>query len=577
MSEENLIDEQQYWLQMLAELGSKPNEGGSQPAYSEQINEYQYLDVSVGENGHDIPMQDFRQGQESYPNAFMAGSDLQPSAAGDESESRASRNSNEPFSLYPNNKPVYDTLSFSRMRVLKKYSQPEGDQYRPENEVWKDHYPAAYEAIKNDLVFEKLDGRPVDYFNADEEEVKTDGVFLSTPIGASAPPPSSKKTDTSSPPVSDENIVVEKVCVPESPAVDTPNQAVLMSAQLVKQMSLGVQMTRNHAVGTLVRTTKQLSFIASYALFQFVQVLKNNYYISSVVGCVSESNAAIQEQLDTILNMLHINLIGGNSPEQKHLGHIQHSLGWEMVFWRYSMSTLTWQQRQLLEETKDNLASDETKLKEQLMSQDRVYNMESSFYEIMNLQAQAAEDIQYMLARHFTPKPLESSPTCHVCERSFGITLFTHHCRNCSRCVCDADSRSRRPIYRYGMVTPVRVCDVCCAQIDEVHRRDEIMWKDRRLKSFEEGKLIAYFHPRKPQGGLTENVKEYSLIMARNALSFSLPTKAFFETVERVKSLGLTAFASMMQQQDYMDNIETLKKIVGINEEMFKLTLYEMT
>ena len=59
-------------------------------------------------------------------------------------------------------------------------------------------------------------------------------------------------------------------------------------------------------------------------------------------------------------------------------------------------------------------------------------------------------------------------------------------------------------------------------------------------------------------------MKEYSLIMARNALSFSLPTKAFFETVERVKSLGLTAFASMMQQQDYMDNIETLKKIVGI-------------
>lgn len=507
MSEENLIDEQQYWLAMLSELGSKPVEGGSQPAYSEAINEYQYLDVSVGESGHDIPMQDFSHGHDTYPNAFLERSTMPSFAAAPyEGESGRSSKADDQFSLYPTTKPDYeDTLSFSRIKVLKKYSQGASDRDQPDSAVWGDHYPAAYEAIKNDLVFEKFDGRPVDYFEAEEQEVKSDGGTVpSTPVSLVPAYAPSKKSGTSSPPSSEESISIEKVCVPESTAVDAPSQAVVLSAQLVKHVSVGVQMTHTMAISTLVRTTQQLSVIASYALFQFVKMLQNNYYISSVVGCVSESNAAIQEQLDTIRNILHITLLGEGSVEQKHLRHIQHSMGWEMVFWRYSMSTLTWQQRQLLEETKDNLASDEAKLKEQLASPDRIYNMESSFFEIMNLQAQAAEDIQYMLARHFTPKPLESSSVCHVCERSFGITLFMHHCRNCSKCVCDADSRSRRPIYRYGMVTPVRVCDTCCAQIDEVHRRDEIMWKDRRLKAYEEGKLIAYFHPRKPQGGITE-------------------------------------------------------------------------
>lgn len=86
--------------------------------------------------------------------------------------------------------------------------------------------------------------------------------------------------------------------------------------------------------------------------------------------------------------------------------------------------------------------------------------------------------------------------------------------------------------------------------------------------------------------------------MARNALSFSVPTKAFFETVDKLRKIGMTSFANMMLQKDYMDNIETLKKIVGIvsihvlsacshfsfylvymlqDEEMFKISLYEMT
>lgn len=69
-------------------------------------------------------------------------------------------------------------------------------------------------------------------------------------------------------------------------------------------------------------------------------------------------------------------------------------------------------------------------------------------------------------------------------------------------------------------------------------------------------------------------MKEYSLIVARNALSFSVPTKAFFETIDRLRKIGMTSFANMMLQKDYMDNIETLKMIVGIVSVVIPLILY---
>ena len=59
-------------------------------------------------------------------------------------------------------------------------------------------------------------------------------------------------------------------------------------------------------------------------------------------------------------------------------------------------------------------------------------------------------------------------------------------------------------------------------------------------------------------------MKEYSLLMARNALSLTVPSKAFFETAAILKRLGLTGFAGMMMQKDFMDSIESLKKMIGM-------------
>ena len=58
----------------------------------------------------------------------------------------------------------------------------------------------------------------------------------------------------------------------------------------------------------------------------------------------------------------------------------------------------------------------------------------------------------------------------------------------------------RRCIYRYGLVTPVRVCQQCAESIDETHRMDEIIWKDLRISAYLRNKMIPYFNPTVDRG-----------------------------------------------------------------------------
>lgn len=54
-------------------------------------------------------------------------------------------------------------------------------------------------------------------------------------------------------------------------------------------------------------------------------------------------------------------------------------------------------------------------------------------------------------------------PGCELCNRQFTtVTLVRpHHCRICSRCVCDQCSRGKTVTKEFGMATPVRCCDMC--------------------------------------------------------------------------------------------------------------------
>jgi hypothetical protein len=94
--------------------------------------------------------------------------------------------------------------------------------------------------------------------------------------------------------------------------------------------------------------------------------------------------------------------------------------------------------------------------------------------------------------RCFSPPPFENSHQCSFCLRTFGVSLFRHHCRCCGKSVCTAHSDHRRPIVKYGIARAVRVCDVCAHTLDEQERIDGLLWRQMRLEAYLRGDLIPY-------------------------------------------------------------------------------------
>lgn len=60
--------------------------------------------------------------------------------------------------------------------------------------------------------------------------------------------------------------------------------------------------------------------------------------------------------------------------------------------------------------------------------------------------------------------PFSKSAGCYVCGKKFGKALHRrrHHCRQCRESCClQCTSRTRRPVLRYGLDKPQKVCVVC--------------------------------------------------------------------------------------------------------------------
>lgn len=59
--------------------------------------------------------------------------------------------------------------------------------------------------------------------------------------------------------------------------------------------------------------------------------------------------------------------------------------------------------------------------------------------------------------------------TCMVCNESFGIMKYRHHCRCCGNVVCSTCSPNVTSIVELSIGSPQRVCDMCYWEQDEVH------------------------------------------------------------------------------------------------------------
>lgn len=117
-----------------------------------------------------------------------------------------------------------------------------------------------------------------------------------------------------------------------------------------------------------------------------------------------------------------------------------------------------------------------------------------------NEAAYGDDDAQFALARFFTAPPFFEASSCYICSRNFSIILFRHHCRFCGQSVCEEHSNARRCIYRFGLIQPVRVCCRCKVNIDEIHRRDVLIWRESRVQAYLNNRLIPYFNPTVDRG-----------------------------------------------------------------------------
>lgn len=59
-------------------------------------------------------------------------------------------------------------------------------------------------------------------------------------------------------------------------------------------------------------------------------------------------------------------------------------------------------------------------------------------------------------------------------------------------------------------------------------------------------------------------IADYSIIVAKNTLALNFPTKVVLETVDILKRYGLSGFAGLLLRQDFLESVETLKRISGM-------------
>ncbi len=333
-----------------------------------------------------------------------------------------------------------------------------------------------------------------------------------------------------------------------------------------------------------------------------------NPVVSTITSIASESLAFTVDRASYGINHYIKPIVTADDPETLHLKRIRDA---EMVSseWnteRLCMASLSWSQRQLIEETRCEMSLDSlfnTSLGEKMASPTTTKPAEIgqvvplAFSEInrsysvkithdteptlklwlANAAAEGDEEAQYALSKWFCPPVFQESVCCFICHRIFNPLLFRHHCRHCGRSVCGQDSNHKQRILRFGMTTPVRVCSPCCNVLRDEVRRDNLTWKKLRIKAYLANKLLPYVHLGIDRGvDKVSRLVDGTLKVIRNTLSLNYPAMIIIETVKILKTYGLSGLTGLLMRKDFMEAVETLKRISGLDK-LFSMSLHELT
>lgn len=397
----------------------------------------------------------------------------------------------------------------------------------------------------------------------------------------------------------------------------------------ISQQSISIADNVLKKVGVQASTAMS---IGEKLMNQIHKTIKSNKTISDATSCANETFLFAMDRANTASLYISQSLTA-DDPETMHWKNIRACSKdkWDSV--RLCMASLSWNQRQLLEETKENDADEwfdidndtnefEDNSNDNDINEDENTNngyneddkIETIYFNIAGWKAwseentinkkkvdeearirrneeleprlqrwltkaalEGDEEAQYALTRWFAPPAFIESKSCFACNRMFGINLFRHHCRFCGNSFCTPHSSHRRKILRYGMINAVRVCSPCARVIDIEVWRDSMQWRRLRTEAYLKQNLIPYFCPkvdRRVDKAL--RVIEGSIKLVKNTLCLNYPAHILIETVDILKRYGLSGLAGVLLRKDFVEAVETLKRISGMDKS-FSITLHELT
>jgi hypothetical protein len=356
--------------------------------------------------------------------------------------------------------------------------------------------------------------------------------------------------------------------------------------------------------------------ISEKLAIQLQKTVQNNKTVSDVVGCANETFLFTMDYVHTKSLNIYQSLTA-DDPETMHWRSLRacSKENWDSV--RLCMASLTWTERQLLEETKEDYADDwfdimdaeieknddndndneietiyfngarwkegigKNQVKEQSDNDLKVRRQEELEPTLQKWLSKAAsdgdEEAQYALTRWFAPPEFVKSDNCFTCKKLFDITLFRHHCRFCGLSFCTNHSSHKRKILRYGITTAVRVCNSCARIIDMEEKNDSRQWRRLRTLAYLQNKLIPYFClkiDRRIDKAL--RVIDGSIKLVKNTLCLNYPAHILIETLGILKRFGFAGLAGVLLRKDFIEAVETLKRISGMDK-TFPISLHELT
>lgn len=220
--------------------------------------------------------------------------------------------------------------------------------------------------------------------------------------------------------------------------------------------------------------------------------------------------------------------------------------------------------------------------------------------DILQSAVKGNQTAQQELLKWFLPPPFACSNECSECHVSFSMRAFRHHCRHCGQSFCSKHAAKYHRIHKFGFATgTVRVCARCYDIIEREEYRDRSLWRVLRLKAYYKRELIPYFERRVDRTVdkvvryvevfhvylnvmcLKQHENNYrvasgTLHLIRSTVSLNYAARIIIETVDIMRRYGLSGLAGVLMRQDFVEAVETLKKISGIDR-MFALSLHELT